>query len=240
MSNPQITKTVLYAVPTDWMGDEMDPDEAGISTYVGPRYLQTVWDPSSSGLDSNDRIAEVGTIDADVPIPPGFVEVTLDAEQYPLHAMALWGWQDPAEQYEVECGPSNDPNPTICDPYHFSEAFDLRSFYYDTAANSWSTPLFSHDEPSEVVSTDTVCFGWDQIRNTRNRMLDACDARVAAVDMPTAVKQPWLDYRTKLRNLPTDWAGVGTATHLIVWPLDPDQLGLGVTTGERPNNGITG
>ena len=32
MSNPQITKTVLYAVPTDWMGDEMDPDEAGIST----------------------------------------------------------------------------------------------------------------------------------------------------------------------------------------------------------------
>ena len=29
MSNPQITKTVLFSVPTEWMGDTMDPDEAG-------------------------------------------------------------------------------------------------------------------------------------------------------------------------------------------------------------------
>ncbi len=239
MSNPQITKTVLFSVPTEWMGDTMDPDEAGIATYVGPRYIQTIWDPATPGMDGNERIAEVGTIDAQIPTPPGMVEVTLDAEQYPLHALCLWGWRDPAEQYEVECGPDNEPNPTICDPYHFSEVFDLRSFYYDTSTSTWSTPLFSHDDPSEVVEDETVCFGWGWVRETRNRMLAACDSRVAAVDMPDSVRQPWLDYRAKLRNLPSDWAGVGTATHLIVWPLDPDQLGMGITTGERPNNGIT-
>ena len=40
MSNPQITKTVLFSVPTEWMGDT-DPDEVGIATYTGPRYIQT-------------------------------------------------------------------------------------------------------------------------------------------------------------------------------------------------------
>ena len=27
-----------------------------------------------------------------------------------------------------------------------------------------------------------------------------------------------------LRDLPGDWAGVGTATHLVVWPRDPDMV----------------
>ena len=54
-------------------------------------------------------------------------------------------------------------------------------------------------------------------------MLDACDGRVAATDTPSALKKPWEIYRQRLRDLPNDWAGIGTATHLIAWPKDPDE-----------------
>tara|TARA_B100001113_G_C20754172_1_gene467948 strand:- start:356 stop:592 length:237 start_codon:yes stop_codon:yes gene_type:complete len=47
------------------------------------------------------------------------------------------------------------------------------------------------------------------------------DSRIPE-DAPESFKTAWKDYRTKLRNIPADWAGIGTATHLIVWPRDPD------------------
>ena len=55
-------------------------------------------------------------------------------------------------------------------------------------------------------------------------MLTACDNRVPADASNTAFAQTWKDYRQKLRDLPADWVGVGTATHLIVWPRDPDMV----------------
>jgi len=227
-----ITKTVLHAVPTEWLGQDEDNSEVGIITYSGPRYMKTLWDPTRPGdcIFIGDPLTDNA---CQAPNPIGTVEITLDAEQYPLHALALWGGYEPAAHMEVVCGPSSDPNPTICDPYHFTEVFDLRSFYYDTSTEAWSTPQFSSDDPSEVTDNETVCFGWDWVRSTRNGLLMGSDSRVASADMPASVMQPWLDYRTKLRNLPTEWAGVGTATHLIVWPFDPDQIAEGKTIGDQ-------
>lgn len=227
-----ITKTVLHAVPTEWLGQDEDNSEVGIITYSGPRYMKTLWDSNHPGdcIFIGDPLNDNA---CQAPNPIGSVEITLDAEEYPLHALALWGGYEPAAHMEVVCGPSSDPNPTICDPYHFTEVFDLRSFYYDTSTESWSTPQFASDDPSEIIENETVCFGWDWVRSTRNKLLMGSDSRVASADMPASVSQPWLDYRTKLRNIPTDWAGVGTATHLIVWPFDPDQISEGKTIGDQ-------
>ena len=65
-------------------------------------------------------------------------------------------------------------------------------------------------------------------------MLDSCDGRVAATDTPSEARKPWELYRQRLRDLPSDWAGIGTATHLIVWPMDPDQVAAGKTFGVIP------
>ena len=43
-------------------------------------------------------------------------------------------------------------------------------------------------------------------------------------DVPDAVKQPWIEYRQKLRDLPTDWADVGNSTYLIQWLWNPMSL----------------
>ena len=62
------------------------------------------------------------------------------------------------------------------------------------------------------------------LRNVRNNMLTNRDTKINE-DMPDAVKQPWLDYRKKLRDLPTDWSGIGTSTYLVAWPIAPDEKG---------------
>ena len=65
------------------------------------------------------------------------------------------------------------------------------------------------------------------MRETRNNLLTQSDDKIPA-DAPSTFSSPWKDYRQKLRDLPTTWAGVGTETYKIVWPHEPD---------DTPNSG---
>ena len=102
----------------------------------------------------------------------------------------------------------------------------MESFGWDPALNSgaggWKTPKYSHADENPDGSDTT--FGWEWVRTIRNNMLTACDNRVPTDAANTDFAQTWKDYRQKLRDLPADWVGVGTATHLIVWPRDPDMV----------------
>ena len=237
----QITKTVIFPCSTEWLGQDQSPTTVGIATYEGPEQLLTEWlvgaDPAQC-----ERTVDPDSKDAEKPCPLDCVQVMLDCNKYPLHALALWGQKYPGARIIVDVGPSDVDNPSIADPHDFQETFDQRSFYYDTATSTWSNGAFNHDGDPTGISTEGVMFGWDWVRATRNQMLDECDGRVAAPDTPEPVIAPWKVYRQRLRDLPSDWAGIGTATHLIVWPMDPDQVAAGKTFGVIPAVGgdITG
>ena len=235
MACSKIKKTVIHPCPTVWMGQEQSDTKAGIATYHGPTKLLTWWykDQAAQGKFLVD-VMPTDSKEAECPTQADCVAVELDPEKYPLHALCFWGCKYAPQHIEVVCGPSSDPNPTIADPNHFTEVFDLHSFYYDTSTNQWSTPAFSFDEVQDDGSGEGANFGWNSIRTTRNNKLSSSDQKVSASDVPDSVKQPWLDYRKKLRDLPADWAGVGTATHLIVWPMEPDLVAAGCTiVGDR-------
>lgn len=216
-----ITKTVVFPVPSEWNKDNQDSTNVGIATYEGPDILITEWytTPNDKEKELYD-IYDPNSPRGERPVAPGITTVVLEVDKYPLHALAWWGckYQKP-ERIEVVCGPSSDPNPTIPDPHHFGEVFQRADFHWDQANNKWSDPVFAYDPTG-----GTTYYGWDIVREKRNELLDGTDSRVQTSDMPAAVVQPWIDYRQKLRDLPQDWAGVGTATHLIVWPFDPDEV----------------
>jgi len=220
-----INKTFLFPVPSAWKGQDQDDAQVGVDTYVGPKNLSVIMKLDASG-NKTSEIFEIYDTDGDeFPTPPiDTYIVNLDAEVYPIHAAAMYGGVSAPAKIEVVCGPTDEPNPKIQDPHHFHEVYDMRSFTYDPTLNSgaggWSTPVFATDAPSPD-ETDDHSFGWDWVRAERTAKLNSSDTRIAE-DMPESVKQRWKDYRTKLRNLPADWAGIGTATHLIVWPMDPD------------------
>ena len=224
----QVSKTFIFPVPTQWLGQEQDDANAGVATYNGPKNLK-VWLRLDANGNKTDEI--VDTVDPTRedypdPLPADIYTVDLDADLYPETAAALYGGIAGPLHIEVQAGPSSDPNPYIDDPAHFHEVYDMESFGWDPALNSgaggWKTPKYSHADENPDGSDTT--FGWEWVRTIRNNMLTACDNRVPTDAANTAFAQEWKDYRQKLRDLPADWVGVGTATHLIVWPRDPDMV----------------
>ena len=97
-----ITKTVLFPVPTVWMGQAQDTTRTGICTYVGPQHI-TIW-YENKGTDANpdwhqEHSFETGTCDRDAPV--GSKIVTLDADKYPMNAIAVYGGIEGPYQIET-------------------------------------------------------------------------------------------------------------------------------------------
>ena len=219
----QVSKTFIFPVPTSWQGAEQDDANAGVATYNGPKNLK-LWLELDDSNNKTDIIVDcVDPARADYPstLPANIYAVDLDADEHPEQAAALYGGIAGPLHIEVQAGPSSDPNPYIEDPAHFSEVYDMNSFGWDPSLNSgaggWKTPRFS------VWKSDETIYGWEWVRETRNKMLTASDNRIPE-DASESFKAEWKAYRQKLRDIPQDWAGVGTATHLVVWPRDPDMV----------------
>tara|TARA_B100000123_G_scaffold145099_1_gene107146 strand:+ start:842 stop:1609 length:768 start_codon:yes stop_codon:yes gene_type:complete len=219
----QVSKTFIFPVPTSWQGAEQDDANAGVATYNGPKNLK-LWLELDDNNNKTDIIVDcVDPARADYPstLPANIYAVDLDADEHPEQAAALYGGIAGPLHIEVQAGPSSDPNPYIEDPAHFSEVYDMNSFGWDPSLNSgaggWKTPRFS------VWKSDETIYGWEWVRETRNKMLTASDNRIPE-DASESFKAEWKAYRQKLRDIPQDWAGVGTATHLVVWPRDPDMV----------------
>ena len=222
----QVSKTFIFPVPTQWLGQDQDDYNAGVATYNGPKNLKVWLEYDSNGNKTDHIVDTVDPTRSDYPdpLPANIYAVDLDADEHPEQAAALYGGIAGPLHIEVQAGPSSDPNPYIDDPAHFHEVYDMCSFGWDPTLNSgaggWKTPRFSH----EIEDHDDTTFGWEWVRTVRNNMLTACDNRIPTDASNTDFAQTWKDYRQKLRDLPADWVGVGTATHLIVWPRDPDMV----------------
>ena len=222
----QVSKTFIFPVPTQWLGQDQDDYNAGVATYNGPKNLKVWLEYDSNGNKTDHIVDTVDPTRSDYPdpLPANIYAVDLDANEHPEQAAALDGGIAGPLHIEVQAGPSSDPNPYIDDPAHFHEVYDMCSFGWDPTLNSgaggWKTPRFSH----EIEDHDDTTFGWEWVRTVRNNMLTACDNRIPTDASNTDFAQTWKDYRQKLRDLPADWVGVGTATHLIVWPRDPDMV----------------
>lgn len=227
----QITKTVIYPLPTEWYGDEQDITKSGICTYVGPDKITMWW--SNYGTDENPRWILDHSFPSDTPEdrdpPIGSRVIELDVNTHPLNAIALWGGIEGPNWIETPAGPDDEPNPILADYHHFNEVFDLRSFNYNFDTESWDTGRFSgvHTEEDEWSDEgeQQKTFGWDWVRVTRNNLLRRSDTKIPA-DAPESFASAWREYRQKLRDLPEKWASVGEKTYLIVWPQEPDTLDM--------------
>jgi hypothetical protein len=226
----EVTKTILYPVPTEFYGDDQDTTRTGIVTYTGPDRITIWYEMVGLGTDGRE-IWSPGHVfpsdpgeDRDAPVGTRVKELSLTT--HPLHTIAHWqdGYDNP-NLIETPAGPSTKPNPIIPDYLHFNEVFDMRSFEYDFDADRWMEPRYSgpHTECDEF--SDGICRtkGWEWVRRTRDSLLEQSDTKIPA-DAPEAFSAEWRTYRQALRDIPQDWASVGENTYLIVWPREPGDL----------------
>jgi hypothetical protein len=202
-----ITKEITYDIPDKWQTSTTALGKTSTQTYTGP---ETVVAVIQNGVVVNayNKEKEDGR-----PLAADFTHVEIDCNEDTMHCGILWGGFEPPAHFEVEVGPGSRLNPTVADPTHPTEVYDIQSFVNGWNGVAWKAVTFSKPEDDDPTI--------DEIRVGRNSLLQTSDQNVAD-DMPADVKKEWTDYRQALRDLPADFDGV--PVHLITLPKAPDEV----------------
>jgi hypothetical protein len=118
----------------------------------------------------------------------------------------IYGGLEKPKIYEVSVGPVDQPNATVVDPSDIRIVYDKQS-----VTDDYTAPL-KFVEHKRIPSDDFI-------RSRRDSLLAKSDGKISP-DMPEALRQQWLSYRQKLRDLPVDWADV--PNYLVRFPRSPE------------------
>jgi hypothetical protein len=119
----------------------------------------------------------------------------------------IYGGLATPKVYEVAVGPNDLPNISLSDPSDIRSVYMIHPVEQDYTADLQFVTL-DRDRSDEFI------------RDERNSRLAASDSKLAS-DMPESLRTIWLNYRQRLRDLPSEWAD--TPNHLIKFPISPDE-----------------
>ena len=202
-----IKKTLTYAIPDYMYSGTTEQGKTSTQEYDGPDHIILWIDKETGYLEQCHAEHE----EPDCPLPLNIRREILraDTNENTIKIALLWGGVQEPKVYEVEVGPSDQPNAIVPDPTHLCEVYNEYALYADYKAPLQWAPM---DRAAAVE-------GWDFLRTERNTRLANSDGKIAE-DMPESLKQAWRDYRQKLRDMPTDWADV--PGYLVRFPESPD------------------
>ena len=218
MAFPEIKKEVTYKIPNERFGMDDSEGKTSKMTYTGPSELVLWMDKETHKVVDAWHPDE----EPDRPLALDLYRMTLDSDTTAnvLRMMLLWGGIPITKLYEVAVGPDTEPNARVVDPTDVREVYRIPVDDWD--GEKW-LPLqyINHHKNYSDNRSDTgeESWTWDLVRQKRNRSLGLSDNSVNE-DMPADLKDKWLDYRKKLRDLPEDWKDV--PVDLIREPKAPD------------------
>lgn len=210
MPTPITTQTTsfTYDIADTLYASTSTLNRTATGSYVGPDRVW-VFIHTDTGLLNQSHAPLTSLEDgADVPVPEGSTKVEVTATDNPVIIAML-------KEDMVTYADVSTTDQTMPDGFVFtynsvatlSQTYDLENLLYDTDANTWSKGDFI---PSYMT--------WDMVLATRNSMLTASDSKIAP-DMPDSIKQPWIAYRTALRDLPATF-GYGTDSEIEAWKVN--------------------
>jgi len=206
-TNTTITQTFTYVCPDELRSSSVADNTTVNASYTGPSKWWVFVDATTGVIENTYPFYDEANDGENAAAPEGTTKVLVDSQQDPLVA-------------------------SLIDPTAFTmttAASDVTQTLSNGETWVYSYPL----EPDEFVDLDTLTYAdgswtydmlepeitWEMLREIRDRMLEATDGNIAE-DMPAAVKQPWLDYRAALRDLPATWNGI--PAHKVTLPNTPD------------------
>lgn len=201
-----MTRILTYPIPDELYTTTRTLGKTSTQDYIGP---ETLW----LYLNDDGRVMQTFAPEELPPVESRGLDDTViefvpETDEDYIKIMILHSHWVPKE-YEVNVGPEDDPNIVVTDPTDIIMVFDEVSIVED-----YTAPLEFRDYQKYKDRSDEF------IRSVRDSMLMESDGRVSE-DMPESVKQAWLTFRQKLRDLPVTYADV--PNWLIRFPLSPDQ-----------------
>ena len=215
----EITKEFTYDIPDTYLAQTNTNGDTATATYTGPERLyvfvdaetgrntldQTppdedfIYNPSTDTVAEGERLVELDCAGED----------TLMCAIYLPHTVSL------TQTNQTVALPDGYGNYEFPWPPYPDHAYEYNLCSHDEGTGDWT---LTWKQPWQT---------WATLIQLRNDRLDSTDHRVAE-DMPASVKQPWIDFRQKLRDLPTTW-GYNTDSeypaHQVKFPEEPDAGG---------------
>lgn len=227
----RISVDFTYPVWDEWGRDSFTNGTTDTHTYHGPEFLTF---EVNNNPDSEDYGTESGWClwekrDLERPTGADITRVTVDCKQNPLLCeigndegrddMVLkrrqreWEilWDAPDGYPDVEHTTDVEPR-DIYDENNITYNFDTEEF--TIGVRTWEAQGSNMD------------LTWANIRQLRDEMLHETDAKVGQTDAPTELQQTWLDYRQRLRDLPSVMEARGYAPWqaIMMFPVPPKDM----------------
>lgn len=201
-----MSRTLTYNLPDHLYSTQRTQGKTGTQLFNGPEELILHLEKSDGSIF--ESFAPGQEHGRPLALNLDRVVFTAQNDEDRIKIALIWGGLEAPKVYEVDIGPEDHPNTTIKDPTDIREVYDEAAVMRDyTAPLQFRTQ--SRDRSDE----------W--LRKVRNGLLSASDGKISP-DMPEELKQAWLTYRQKLRDLPLDLAEV--PNYFIRFPKAPNEL----------------
>lgn len=211
-----IEKTFKYKVADELYSSETTLSKEALATYNGPDKVWIFVDNDTGKISNVSPPLTEGEDGDEVPTPVGTTKVEVNADQ-DITVLSILQEGNVTYHNNTELNETLPTNETISYPEYpsITDTYDVDNLIYDTASEQWTGFVFA----SSSIT-------WDDIINIRNGALTSTDGKISP-DMPDDIKQPWVEYRQKLRDLPSVY-GYKTDEQVDAWkvrfPTSPEDL----------------
>lgn len=218
-----------YNLPNDFLVDHsFSEGKKRATTYDGPDKLYFIVEEDTGKEHYMPITAEEK--DDGRPLPVGCKYVEVDCIENPLFCQLRAPVVDEVEENHAEdltLPHSQSPLVEGYPQYMIQYPLLVRNIY-----DKFNTTLDKDGKP--VIAVYSIVHGlyggpfdemglpdWDYVRTKRNKMIEACDGKIG-LDMPQSLKDKWLLYRQRLRDLPEALKDVPPWIVLKMLPRSPD------------------
>lgn len=201
----ETTVTFTYPIADELYSTSNSLNRTATASYTGPDRVWVFVNIETGDYNPADRVLTSEEEGGEVPVPVGTRRVEVTAAADPA-ILGLFMPQKVTVQdqttitEELPDGSTYSYNGTAT----LDQTYNLDDLLHD--GEKWVLPAFK-----ETWQT------WDEIIASRTNLLLASDGKISP-DMPTSVKQPWIDYRQTLRDFPATF-GYGTDNEVLPWKI---------------------
>jgi hypothetical protein len=228
----QITKDFTYDIPDEYLAQTNADGNTATASYTGPEKLWVFVDETTRENKSDAMQIDENWDDNGMPAPTGQTKVELDCKGadtlicaiFLPHSVTLTQ-TDISRDLPEDYGKYVHAWPPY--PDHAYER-ELLKFKPATATVDNDNGDSNHKGGDWELTWKQPWITWEMMTQLRNDQLAMSDAKIS-FDQPDSVKQPWIDWRKKMRDMPTVWKR-GEAdefpAHMVKFPTEPTRGGF--------------
>jgi len=204
--NTKIEKEFRYNLPDNYLHQTNNEAKTGTWTYKGPDKLWIFVNPDTNKIISRFHYTERDN-GADVPTPEGMIKVLVDANENPLIAAIIHNEIDYSSLGRHEVSLPDGSVYWHTSPLPPDHIYELEEIEYDLTTRKFKEPY--PWKKSHVT--------WEELIKSRDNMLHMSDSKIRIAS--DEQKPAWEEYRQKLRDLPTLFAGIDP--WMVPFPTEP-------------------